>query len=74
MKLMVQSYGYIGWIQFWGAMFSFYVACYDFGFIPLQMNNKASIFITPHDPNDNYNPSDPYFGNSKLTQTSCAST
>jgi hypothetical protein len=43
MKLMCQSYGYIGWIQFFGAFFAFYVVSNDFGFKASELNGKASI-------------------------------
>lgn len=45
MKLMCQSYGYIGWTQFWGAFFAYYITVNDFGFQPGQLNMKSSIFI-----------------------------
>jgi hypothetical protein len=66
MKLMSQCYGFIGWTQFWGALFAFYVVLYDFGFKPGQLNRKASINIFNAKSTDIYNPSDPYFGNTNL--------
>ena len=72
MKLMCQSYGYIGWIQFFGAFFAFYVVANDFGFKASELNGKAS--ISGYEPNssDRYNPTDPYFGNTKISKTSCS--
>lgn len=45
MRLICQSYGYIGWTQFWGAFFSYYVVVNDFGFPPGLLNGKATIDI-----------------------------
>jgi sodium/potassium-transporting ATPase subunit alpha len=71
---MCQSYGYIGWIQFWGSIFAYYTTVYDFGFLPAQLNGKASINIFTSNSSDQYNPTDPYFGNTKLIGlTSCPS-
>ena len=69
MKLMCQSYGYIGWTQFWGAFFAYYITVNDFGFQPAQLNMKSSIFIIEHAAHDMYNPNDPYFGNSILANS-----
>lgn len=66
MKLMAQSYGYIGFVQCWGAMFAYYTVVYDFGFKPGELNGKASIQIIAHKDTDIYNPSDPYYGNTNL--------
>lgn len=74
MKLMAQSYGYVGFVQFWGALFAYYTVVNDFGFKPIELNGKASINIIPHADFDTYNPSNPYFGNSVLANsyaTSC---
>ena len=35
--IIFRSYGYIGWIQFWGALFTFLVVANDFGFPPLTL-------------------------------------
>lgn len=69
MRLMCQSYGYIGWTQFWGAFFAYYIAVNDFGFKPAQLNMKSSISIIEHASTDMYNPNDPYFGNSILASS-----
>jgi len=69
MKLMCQSYGYIGWTQFWGAFFAYYVTVYDFGFTPLELNMKSTIGIIGHASSDIYNPSDPYYGNTVLANS-----
>jgi hypothetical protein len=45
MRLVAQSYGYIGWTQFWGSFFSYYVVVNDFGFPPGLLNGKATIDI-----------------------------
>lgn len=63
---MAQSYGYIGFIQCWGAMFAYYTVVYDFGFKPGELNGKASLNIIRHADQDSFNPTDPYFGNSNL--------
>ena len=34
LTLMSQAYGFIGWTQFWGAIFCYYVVANDFGFPP----------------------------------------
>jgi sodium/potassium-transporting ATPase subunit alpha len=66
MKLMAQSYGYIGFTQCWGALFAYYTVVNDFGFLPGQLNGKASVNVIPHNSNDVYNPTSVYFGNSVL--------
>lgn len=68
MKLMAQSYGYIGFVQCWGALFAYYTVVNDFGFLPGELNGKASIKIVQHKNTDVYNPTDPYFGNSNLAE------
>jgi hypothetical protein len=44
---MAQAYGYMGWTQFWGGMFAYYVVSNDFGFLPSDLQFKANetIFI-----------------------------
>jgi sodium/potassium-transporting ATPase subunit alpha len=42
LTLMSQAYGYIGWTQFWGGLFAYYVVANDFGFIPSELQNKAN--------------------------------
>lgn len=61
---MCQAYGFIGWTQFWGAMFCYYVVANDFGFMPSEMQFKANINLMQPDPTDIYNPSLASFGNS----------
>lgn len=74
MRLIAQSYGYIGWTQFWGAFFSYYVTVNDFGFHPALLNGKATMDIIEHHPHDVYNPNDPYFGNSNLAAAAITGT
>ena len=66
MPLMCQAYGFIGWTQFWGAMFCYYVVANDFGFKPAELQFKANIPIwwDKITENDVYNPNLPSFGNS----------
>lgn len=62
---MCQAYGFVGWTQFWGAMFCYYVVANDFGFTPNELQFKANISLTMMpDANDIYNPSIASFGNS----------
>jgi hypothetical protein len=63
---MAQAYGYIGWTQFWGAMFCYYVVANDFGFTPSELQFKANLTLIPSNPSDVYNPTSPTFGNSNL--------
>jgi hypothetical protein len=68
---MAQAYGYIGWTQFWGALFAYYVVANDFGFPPESMQFIANIdLIKPLD-SDVYNPTADNFGNSNLPLNSC---
>lgn len=69
---MCQSYGYIGWTQFWGAFFAYYVTVNDFGFLPGQLNMKSTISIIIPDKADNYNPTDTYYGNSVLAASAAS--
>ena len=32
--LIAQAYGFVGFIEFWGALFCYYVIANDFGFKP----------------------------------------
>ena len=73
LTLMSQAYGYIGWTQFWGALFCYYVVANDFGFPPAELQFKANINIFVPGDNDVYNPSAWNFGNSKLSATNCSS-
>jgi sodium/potassium-transporting ATPase subunit alpha len=66
MKLIAESYGYMGFQQAWGGFFAYYTVMYDFGFRPADLNWKASLSIVEHAQSDVYNPTDPFFGNSNL--------
>lgn len=44
LKLIAQSYGYVGFPQAWGSLFAYYTVVYDFGFKPGELNGKASIY------------------------------
>jgi len=69
--LMAQAYGYMGWTQFWGGMFAYYVVANDFGFPPADLQFKANETILIPRESDIYNPTAWNFGNSNLSQTSC---
>lgn len=43
LPLMCQAYGFMGWTQFWGALFCYYVIANDFGFPPSQLQFRANI-------------------------------
>jgi hypothetical protein len=58
----------MGFTQFWGAFFSYYVVVNDFGFPPGLLNGKATIDIIEPAHSDMYNPTDKYFGNSVLSK------
>jgi sodium/potassium-transporting ATPase subunit alpha len=79
LTLMAQAYGYMGWIEFWGAMLCYFVIFNDFGFPPAQLIGVANTNMTKSNPGDQYNPTHPTFGNSYLfdnfyTQGVCPST
>lgn len=62
--LLYQSYGFIGWTQFWGALTCYYLVCNDFGFRPIDMQFKANIHIwINNNINDVYNTTMASFGN-----------
>jgi len=65
-RLIIYSYGYMGFTEAWGAFFAYYTVVYDFGFRAIDLNGKASIYVVPHAPMNSYNPSSPYFGNTNL--------
>jgi hypothetical protein len=48
LTLMCQAYGYIGWTQFWGGLYCYYVVANDFGFPPkeLQFTANNNIFVS----------------------------
>ncbi len=71
MTLMSQAYGYIGWTQFWGALFSYYLVANDFGFPPSSLQYTANLDIMKSAEGDVYNPTAWNFGNSNLSATSC---
>jgi sodium/potassium-transporting ATPase subunit alpha len=64
LPLMCQSYGFMGWAEFSGAILSYYVICNDFGFPPSQLQFKANIQMWYPSEGDVYNPALPSFGNS----------
>lgn len=66
MKLMGQAYGNYGWCGFWGAMFNYFMVMNDFGFAPRDILGKNTVSVYKHAPNDLYNPSHPYFGNTLM--------
>lgn len=47
-------------------MLAWVIVANDFGFPPFQLIMANGIFISEHNPQDVYNPSSAYFGNSKL--------
>ena len=65
-SLMSQAYGYIGWTQFWGALFCYYVVANDFGFPPSSLQFTSSIYIYVPESFDIYNPTSPYLGSTTL--------
>ena len=71
MTLMAQAYGYLGWTEFWGAQYCYYVVANDFGFPPSQLQFIANVNIIVHANQDVYNPTSPTFGNSLLSTTTC---
>jgi hypothetical protein len=66
MTLMSQAYGYIGWIQFWGALFTYYIVANDFGFPPASLQFTANIPLYIPAVGDTYNPTSPFLGSSTL--------
>ena len=65
---MCQAYGFIGWTQFWAAMFCYYVVSNDFGFPPATLQFTANIPIWMPKDGDVYNPTLPSFGNTNVAQ------
>ncbi len=63
---MSQAYGYIGWIQFWGALFTYYIVANDFGFPPASLQFTANIPLYIPAVGDTYNPTSPFLGSSTL--------
>lgn len=47
-------------------MLAWIIVVNDFGFPPFQLVMANGIFISDHNPQDVYNPTSAYFGNSKL--------
>ena len=64
--LMSQSYGYIGWTQFWGALFTYYVIANDFGFPPSSLQFTANLPLIRPAAHDTFNPTSPYLGSTAL--------
>lgn len=60
---MCQAYGFIGWLQFWGAMLCYFVVANDFGYPPSQMLMIANTKIWLPNEGDSFNPSRIDFGN-----------
>lgn len=56
MTLMAQAYGYMGWIEFWAGMISYYAVFNDFGFPPSQLNMLANVGYYASNAGDVYNP------------------
>ena len=71
LTLMAQAYGYIGWTQFWGGLFAYYVVANDFGFPPASLQFTANLNMIAPAEGDVYNPTAWNFGNTKLSATSC---
>jgi sodium/potassium-transporting ATPase subunit alpha len=66
LTLMAQSYGYQGWIEFWGGIAGYYMVFNDFGFPPSQLLMLANVNMTNSNPGDIFNPTHPTFGNTYL--------
>jgi len=56
MTLMSQAYGFMGWMQFWGGMLSYFVVFNDFGFPPATLIGVANQYMIKSNPGDVYNP------------------
>ena len=63
MSLMSQAYGFMGWLQFWAGMLSYFVVFNDFGFPPSSLIGVANLYMIQSNPGDVYNPTHPTFGN-----------
>ena len=63
MTLMSQAYGFMGWMQFWGGMLSYFVIFNDFGFKPADLMGVANKFLLKSNLGNVYNPTNKYFGN-----------
>lgn len=66
---MCQAYGFIGWLQFWGAMLCYFVVANDFGFPPSQLLMTANTKIWLPNDDDVFNPSLVGFGNTSSAVT-----
>jgi hypothetical protein len=64
LPLMCQAYGFVGWTQFWGAMFCYYVVANDFGFPPPWLQFRANISVWAPAAGDVFNPTLASYGNS----------
>ena len=65
-KLILQCSGWMGWSSFLCSLLCFFICMTDFGFVPSGLWFKNNIDILLPDTTDYYNPTSPYFGNSKL--------
>lgn len=65
-KLFVQGYGMKGFANYFVCQLNWFIIMNDFGFPPFQLVFSNGIFIFDHADQDIYNPTDPFFGNSKL--------
>lgn len=72
LRTISQSHGYIGFTEFWGALFCYYVVANDFGFIPAELFMKVNTLIIVPNDNDVYNPTAWNLGNTHLNSTSCS--
>lgn len=71
--MIFHSYGYIGWTQFWGALFTFLVVGNDFGFPPLTLLTMNGNFSMVYGTNylNQYTYYNGYFQQFNLNQNSC---
>ena len=65
-KLFVQGYGFKGFINYFACQLAWFIVMNDFGFPAFQLLYTNGISIYLHADSDLYNPTSPYFGNSKL--------
>lgn len=65
-KLFVQGYGMKGFANYFVCQLNWLIIMNDFGFPPFQLLFSNGIFIRNHADEDVYNPTDPFFGNSRL--------
>jgi sodium/potassium-transporting ATPase subunit alpha len=65
-KLFIQGYGMKGFANYFVCQLNWFIIMNDFGLSPFQLVFSNGIFLLNHGDQDVYNPTDPYFGNSKL--------